>query len=155
MNTSIIKSHTGYCSKIIRFTPRVFSALFLALLLTACVKEQSVEQPGPKVVQGLSKEAIFAPKPLSICDREAGFCADDWGISMELTRMMLGSEADTKFLEKIKAAGMENYDHTRFTFSSGVYCSVTDQNCAETEGGDKPAMNYNAILFPDAGEAAE
>ena len=155
MNTPIIKSHTGYCSKIIRFAPRIFSVLMLALLLTACAEKVSVEQPGPKVVQGLSTEVIFSPKPLSICDREAGFCADDWGISMELTRMMLGIEADTSFLEKKKAAGMENYDHTRFTFSSGVYCSVADQNCTETEGGDKPAMNYNAILFPDAGEAAE
>jgi hypothetical protein len=118
----------------------------------ACGEQDNAEVPvaeGPRVTMGLSSDPIFSPDDMVICDRDAGFCADDWGISMEDTRRFLGVEAEETYLAAAEAAGFNNFDGSRFTFSSGVYCDVNLQVCLESEGGEKSASNYAAILYPE------
>ncbi len=128
-------------------TKTIFWALLSGSILVGCDEVSQVEQPGPKVELGISEATIFSPEPLSICDREAGFCADDWGVSMEHTREFLGVAAEAEFMAAAKASGFDRFDGTRFTFSSGVYCSVDTNSCLESKDSETPALNYSNILF--------
>ena len=128
----------------------IFLILASGLILTGCENRDTPEpKPGPQVTIGLSEDPIFSPEPVSICDRDAGFCADDWGISMEHTREFLGVAAEESFLADAEAAGFDTFDGTRFTFSSGVYCDVNLKTCMEAKDSESPAHNYAAILFPE------
>ena len=44
------------------------------------------------------KGAVDSPKAGVLCDRKAGFCADSEGISMGLTKLYLGEEAEQKMI---------------------------------------------------------
>ena len=42
---------------------------------------------------------VYSPYKGVLCDRKAGFCADEQGISMGLTKEYLGAEAEKKMVD--------------------------------------------------------
>jgi hypothetical protein len=131
----------------ITFNNRTIAIPAILLLLVACNAESIPEQPGPKVTQGLSEDIIFSPEKNTICDREGGFCVDDWGVALDITRDYLGQAAEEKYLEYIGVDGFQKFDGTNFTFSTGVYCDIRELMCLESKDSDKVAQNYAAVLY--------
>ncbi|AJR08317.1 hypothetical protein C9J03_12930 [Photobacterium gaetbulicola] len=92
-------------------------------------------------------EPLFSPDNGVICDRQAGFCVDSYGISMAFTKEFLGQEAEDKMLELINRVGSENFDTTRYSFSNKVYCDSEQKACFVDRFSEQQMTDYTSILF--------
>jgi len=70
---------------------------------------------------------IYSPTGGVLCDKKAGFCADNQGIAMGLTALYLGKPAKAK-LQKSFGDGV-NLDLSEYTLSNGVHCVSGEQQC--------------------------
>ncbi len=73
------------------------------------------------------KGEVFSPEQGILCDKQAGFCADSYGISMGFTSDFLGKEAEQKFLKIISS--VDNFDTNSFVMSNGVKCNANKKAC--------------------------
>jgi hypothetical protein len=83
----------------------------------------------------------------AICDRQAGFCADQMGVSVGLTKEYLGASAEQKLMERIKNLGEGNFDPTWFTMSGGLTCKTQEKTCWTSRYGSKVDKKATATLF--------
>lgn len=56
-----------------------------------------------------------------VCD--VYFCANDKGVSAELTTRYLGKK------KGVRLTAQGDFDHSAFTFSNGVFCDSTERLC--------------------------
>lgn len=91
--------------------------------------------------------SVRSPAPGVLCDRYV--CANDQGISRELTRKYLGKKAAAS--EVFTAGGV---DTTEFTFANGVFCDVKERLCrvdryygANGQRFGAVARKYTKLLF--------
>ncbi|KAB2684185.1 YcgJ family protein [Brucella tritici] len=84
-----------------------------------------------------------------LCDQY--FCADEYGISNGLTAQYLGQSAADKL------ASQGDFDRTKFTFSNGIFCDVSERRCREDRYTDpktgkrsRVSLKYTADLFGGA-----
>ncbi|MGF1736302.1 YcgJ family protein [Photobacterium satsumensis] len=92
-------------------------------------------------------EPLFSPDRGVLCDRQAGFCVDSYGISMGFTKEFLGQEAQDKMMELINRVGSENFDTTRYSFSNKVYCDSEQRACFVDRFSEEQLADYTSILF--------
>lgn len=90
--------------------------------------------------------ALHSPTQGVLCDRH--MCADEKGISRELTTKYLGEKTATKLFSQ------GDFDLTAFTYSNGVFCDAKERLCranryfgADGKRSGKPSPKYTAILF--------
>jgi len=88
------------------------------------------------------KAGVFSPAAGVICDKQAGFCADSMGISMELTKEYLGEAAQQKMLARGADADM-----TTFTLMDGVKCDAKAQKCTVSKYSDKVDVAHTQAMF--------
>ncbi|KQN54471.1 hypothetical protein ASE98_15950 [Pseudomonas sp. Leaf48] len=88
-----------------------------------------------------------SPAPGVLCDRYV--CANDQGISRELTAKYLGEKAASN-----KLFSMQSVDLTEFTFANGIFCDVKERLCREDRyyGADGQrtggiSSKYTKLLF--------
>jgi hypothetical protein len=67
--------------------------------------------------------ALRSPAPSVLCDRYV--CANEKGISRELTEKHLGKKVATKMFSQ------GDFDPTEFTFANGIFCDVKERLCRE------------------------
>ena len=91
-----------------------YLSFYLALVLAAGVVPTQAAQRAP----------IQSPEVGVLCDQY--MCADEKGVSRELTQKFLGSKAaaNTMF-------DTADLDLTEFTFASGLFCDVKERLCRE------------------------
>ena len=65
----------------------------------------------------------------AICDKKSGFCADDMGVSVALTKMYLGDKAEAKLMAEINKVGIQDFDATNFTMRGGLTCDTKAKTC--------------------------
>ena len=65
----------------------------------------------------------------AICDKKSGFCVDDMGVSVALTKMYLGAKAEQKLMVEINKVGVQDFDATRFTMRGGLTCDTKVKTC--------------------------
>lgn len=70
------------------------------------------------------RAAVRAPVPGVLCDRYV--CANDKGISRELTGKYLGKKAAAN-----EMFSTSDIDLTEFTFANGIFCDVKERLCRE------------------------
>jgi hypothetical protein len=94
----------------------------------------------------LEWSALSSPELGTLCDRYV--CANDKGLSHELTEKYLGAEIATKRFSH------GDLDLTLFTFANGISCSVNERLCREdryygADGKRSGAVNkkYSGLLF--------
>ncbi|UVL60875.1 YcgJ family protein [Pseudomonas sp. B21-032] len=92
-------------------SPLLFS---LALLLAVGVMPAQAKQ----------RAALKTPESGVLCDRYV--CANDKGISRELTEKYLGKKAATTDIFT-----SSDVDLTEFTFVNGIFCDVKERLCRE------------------------
>lgn len=76
-----------------------------------------------------ANENIWSPDQNVLCDKIAGFCADNQGISVTYTQEYLGQKAANKLIN------MGEFDMTRFTLSNGAKCDVNLGRCVDKNTG--------------------
>ncbi len=88
--------------------------------------------------------SVRSPAPGVLCDRY--ICANDKGISRELTAQYVSKKAAAKL--------QGEFDLTEFTFANGVFCDVKERLCRENRyyGADgkhsgAASKKYTALLF--------
>jgi len=89
-------------------------SISLALLLAVGVIPAHAKQPAK----------IQSPASGVLCDRYV--CANDKGISRELTKKYLGKKAAANEL-----FATSDVDRTEFTFANGIFCDVKERLCRE------------------------
>ncbi|WP_095147821.1 YcgJ family protein [Pseudomonas sp. Irchel s3a18] len=115
-----------------------YLSISLSLLLAAGVMPAAhAKQPA----------ANQSPAPGVLCDRYV--CADDKGISHELTEKYLGKKAAANTL-----FAMPDVDLTEFTFANGIFCDVKERLCREDRyygaNGERSgaiSRKYTQLLF--------
>lgn len=91
------------------------------------------------------REAVYSPKQGVICDKYA--CADDKGLSKQLTEKYISKKAATKLF------GQGEFDTTEFTLSNGVFCDTKERLCRKDRyfeaDGKRSAVSdkYTKMLF--------
>jgi hypothetical protein len=95
---------------------------------------------------GQKAAALRSPAKGVLCDRYV--CADDRGISRELTERHLGSKAAAK------AFSQGDFDPTTFTFANGIFCDVKERLCrkdryfgADGKRSGAISSKYTNLLF--------
>ncbi|HEY9134150.1 MAG TPA: YcgJ family protein [Dyella sp.] len=90
--------------------------------------------------------ALHSPTHGVLCDRH--MCADEKGISRELTAKYLGEKTAAKLFSQ------GDFDLTAFTYSNGVFCDTKERLCRAnryfgTDGkrSGKALPSYTGILF--------
>ena|SRR5438445_777532 len=90
--------------------------------------------------------ALRSPEAGVLCDRY--MCANNKGVSRELTEKHLGKKAVTRLF----AQG--DFDRTEFTFVNGIFCDIKEQLCRKdryygVEGKRSGAVSekYTKLLF--------
>ncbi|WP_460421484.1 YcgJ family protein [Pseudomonas sp. ZL2] len=92
------------------------SPLLLSLALLLAV--------GVMPAQAKQRAALKTPVSGVLCDRYV--CANDKGISRELTEKYLGKKAATT-----DVFTSSDVDLTEFTFANGIFCDVKERLCRE------------------------
>lgn len=67
------------------------------------------------------------PQPGVICDLVARYCVDKNGLSLSLTQFYLGHDAQQHLRDVL--GNEEAVNLHEFTFSNGVHCDTTEQQC--------------------------
>jgi hypothetical protein len=98
--------------------------------------------------QTMLRGAVYTPEAGTICDKKAGFCADEQGISMAITKMYLGEAAEKKLL------AMGEFDTTTFTLTNGVHCEAKARKCTVSKIDGTVDAAHTKALFGAAGSAA-
>ena len=86
---------------------------------------------------------VYSPYKGVLCDKKAGFCADEQGISMGLTREYLGAAAEAKMLKLVN----EGMTTTAYVTSNGVDCDHTRKVCMAERRGTEVERRYTKQLF--------
>lgn len=97
--------------------------------------------------QAKTRVTIQSPASGVLCDRYV--CANDKGISRELTEKYLGREAAAN-----KMFGREDVDLTEFTFANGIFCDTKERLCREDryygangQRNGTVSKKYTGLLF--------
>jgi Fels-1 Prophage Protein-like len=101
--------------------------------------------------------AAYSPKAGVLCDKKAGFCSDSEGISMALTKLYLGEQAEQKMMAEIHKVGLDDFDATTFVLSDGVACNCKAKQCTVSKYDAKVDAAHTQALFgsaPASGAAA-
>lgn len=87
---------------------------------------------------------IYSPDEGVLCDKASGFCADEQGISMGLTREYLGPAAEQK-LAAMTSGG--SFDGSEYTLSDGTHCVSQRRVCTKSKTNDTVSTQYTPVLF--------
>ena len=123
-------------------------AIPILLAVLACATPSG---PGSTIPAGTDQGnrslggSAFTPFSGVVCDRQAGWCADAWGLSMGLTKDYLGADAEAKLLAITKAN--PDMSTTEFTLSNGVRCNTEKKRCVVKGTNDVDPATQKA-LFP-------
>jgi hypothetical protein len=91
------------------------------------------------------REAVYSPETGVLCDQYV--CANDNGISRELTQRHLGEEAANRVFSQ------GEFDLSKFTFANGIFCDVQERLCRVDRyfdaQGQRSAVSqkYTDLLF--------
>lgn len=112
--------------------PTIAALLFVAAGISFCS------------VQAERSTVLRSPKPGVLCD--LNFCADDTGVSLELTAKYIGAEAAST----LRSLG--HFDTKAFTFSTGIFCDVRERLCRRDryfEDGERAPVDeeHTKLLF--------
>jgi hypothetical protein len=83
----------------------------------------------------------------AICDKKSGFCADNMGVSVALTKMYLGEKAEQKLMAEINKVGIQDFDATTFTMRGGLNCDTKVKTCWTNRYEKKVDVKATRTLF--------
>ena len=96
------------------------------------------------MVYAKSHGKVYSPAQGVICDAKSGFCSDDEGISLGMTKEYLGEKAAKKW-EKILSD--KDFDPTYYSMSNGLYCDTHKKICKKSKWDDNADKHWTHILF--------
>jgi hypothetical protein len=87
---------------------------------------------------------VFSPEAGVICDKKSGFCSDSYGISLGITKEVLGEKAALKWEKILKS---KDFDATSYTMSNGLNCDTKKKICKKSKWDDNADPHWTKILF--------
>ncbi len=87
---------------------------------------------------------VYSPYKGVLCDKKSGFCADEQGISMGLTKEYLGADAEKKMTE---IARDSSFDASYYTMSDGTTCKSKERICTTGKFSDTVSSKATLALF--------
>ena len=88
--------------------------------------------------------SVYFPEHGIVCDKKAGFCADNEGIAMGYTKEYLGQAAQDKMMGYVERDHMDTYD---YTLSNGIYCNSKKKKCYTEKFGSVVDEHFTNNLF--------
>ncbi len=96
------------------------------------------------MVHAKSPGNVYSPEQGVICDKKAGFCSDSYGISLGITKDILGQKAEDKWS---KILSDKDFDSTSYTLSNGLSCDTNKKICKKSKWDDKADAHWTQVLF--------
>jgi len=87
---------------------------------------------------------VYSPYKGVLCDKKSGFCADEQGISMGLTKEYLGAAAEKKMTEMGRDS---SFDGSYYTMSDGTTCKSKERICTTGKWTDTVHTKATLALF--------
>ncbi len=75
--------------------------------------------------------AITSPQQGVICNKEEKICYDTFGVSIGLTKEIMGDEAADKLTRELSTVAEASFDRTNFNPAQGVSCHTLEKACYE------------------------
>ena len=95
---------------------------------------------------------VYSPHKGVLCDKKAGLCADEQGISMGLTKEYLGAAAEQKLLKITRNA---DFDGRWFVLSDGTSCKSAERVCTTSKHADTVSQKATLALYGKLPAAAK
>jgi len=93
---------------------------------------------------------LISPQVGSLCNKEANVCYDVYGVSIGITKEIMGQEAADKLNNQISAIDKKYFDQSNFNPAQGISCHTLEKLCYE---GDTINDALSTALFgADAGK---
>ena len=92
----------------------------------------------------VNASSVYSPSKGVICDKKAGFCSDDYGISIGLTKEYLGKKHANTWEKRVSTSG---FDSKFFTMSNGLTCDTRKKICKKSKWDDNADAHWTAVLF--------
>lgn len=94
------------------------------------------------------KGSVYSPQQGVICDKKGGFCADEQGIAVALTKMYLGDKAEIKLMDTIRPEpGVQDFDKTTFVLTNKVACDCKAKVCKISKYENTVDAAHTKALF--------
>jgi len=87
---------------------------------------------------------VYSPEKGVICDKKSEFCSDSEGISLALTKDILGEKAAKKWQ---KILDSKDFDSTSYTMSNGLSCDTNKKICKKSKWDEKADKYWTMKLF--------
>lgn len=87
---------------------------------------------------------LISPEVGVICNEHVKICYNTFGVSIGITRELMGEEAAEKLTRELAAVDEKYFDRTNFNPVEGVSCHTLEKACYE---GDKISKLLSAALF--------
>jgi len=120
-----------------------------SIALAATVLSTSLLTPLASQAKNVQlKGTVYSPDPGVICDKRGGFCADEQGIAVALTKMYLGEKAEKRLMDMIRPEpGVQDFDMTTFVLTNKVACDCKAKTCKVSKYEDKIDAAHTKALF--------
>ena len=112
------------------------SVFFLSLLLPLEASANNSRLPGD----------LISPQTGAICNEKVKVCYDTFGVSIGITKDIMGEQAAEKLTRKISAVSEANFDRTNFNPVQGISCHTLEKACYEDNTVNEP---LSSALFGD------
>jgi heat shock protein HslJ len=115
----------------------ICSAFFLqALLLFPASADADNKLPG----------GLISPQTGTICNEKAKVCYDTFGVSIGITKDIMGEQAADTLTRELSAVPEDSFDRTTFNPAQGVSCHTLEKACYEE---DTISKALSSALFGD------
>ncbi|OEU49287.1 MAG: hypothetical protein BA866_07695 [Desulfobulbaceae bacterium S5133MH15] len=114
----------------------VFSVFFLQLVLQLPASASDNKLPGN----------LISPQTGTICNEKVKICYDSFGVSIGITKDVMGEQAADKLTRELATVSEENFDRTNFNPVEGVSCHTLEKACYEDNTISEP---LSSALFGD------
>ena len=107
------------------------SVFFLLLLLPIEASANNSRLPGD----------LISPQTGAICNEEVKVCYDTFGVSIGITKDIMGEQAADKLTRELSTVDEASFDRTNFNPVEGISCHTLEKACYENNTINDPHFN--------------
>lgn len=121
----------------VSFGLSIFSVFFLQLVLQLPASADENRLPGN----------LISPQTGTICNEKVKVCYDSFGVSIGITKDVMGEQAADKLTRELSTVDEASFDRTNFNPVQGISCHTLEKACYENNTINDP---LSSALFGDS-----
>ena len=119
-------------------------SLFLCKIVSVSILLQVTVFSNVSAQEKQLPAGLISPEVGTICNEHGKICYDTFGVSIGITKEVMGKQAAEKLTRELSAVDEKFFDRTNFNPIEGVSCHTLEKACYE---GEKISKFLSAALF--------